>query len=407
VVAFHLGKWFLGMPPLNDRALPEKRRWTVAAYGVAAMVYRVFVVVLILWFCYRVLQPYGLAAVAQVLALVVAVGLVLTPAWGLIRLGRDPRWRGRIKVRRVLLSSCGLVVVLAAVALVPLPHRIVVPAVIGPKDAQRVYVSVRGTVAEAVAAGERVERGQLVARLANLELRRQVERLRGQRDQQQFKLRNLELRLADDPSVASQIPTAREALKDVEKRLRDRERDEQRLQLSAPAAGTVLPPPQRARSDYTDNDLATWCGSPLEKSNRGCLLETGTLFCLVGDAQLLDGRLVVGQAHIQDVRRGQRVRIRLDQLPGAVVSGRITEISQTPLEVAPPELAGTGRLAVLVDEDGVPRPADPSYEARVDLDDASKKMLIGTSGYAKVYAAPQTLGTRLVRMIKRTFHFEL
>jgi hypothetical protein len=136
-------------------------------------------------------------------------------------------------------------------------------------------------------------------------------------------------------------------------------------------------------------------------------METGSLYCLVGNPGQLVGRAVVGQADIQDVCRGQRVRLRLDQLPGKVISGQIAQVSEKPLEVAPPELTGTGRLAVLVDQHGVSRPADQSYEARVELDEAVNSLLIGTSGHAKIYAAPQTLGSRFLRMVKRTFHFEL
>jgi putative peptide zinc metalloprotease protein len=354
-----------------------------------------------------VLQPYGLAVLAEGLALVVAAGMLIAPLMGLVKLGRDPRWRGRFKMKRMAISGGVLLAIGAFVFLVPLPRRIVVPVVIGPADAQRVYVSVPGTVLEAASAGEQVQVGQSVGRLANLNLKLLVEQLQGQHDQQKRKLEHLDRRSKIDPAVLAEIPTAKEILTDLEKRLADRKQDLQRLHLCATRAGTVIPPPVRERPFYEENRLVTWCGSPLDAANRGCFMDTGSLFCLVGDPDQLEGRAVVSQADIQDVRPGQRVRIRLDQLPGKVISGDITEVSGKPLEVAPPELTGTGRLAVLVDQNGVSRPADQSYETRIELDDVANSLLIGTSGHAKIYAAPQTLGSRLLRMIKRTFHFEL
>jgi len=407
VLAHYAGKWFLGMPPLNDRALPESRRWAVALYGVAAMVYRVFIVFVILWFCYHVLKPYGLAVLAEGLAVVVVAGLLMAPLMGLFKLSRDPSWRGRFKMRRMAISGCVLLAMVAFVFLVPLPHRIVTPVVIGPADAQRVYVSVPGTVDEAATAGAQVQTGQLVGRLANPDLKLLVEQLQGQHDQQELKVEHLDRRSKIDPTVLKEIPAAKEILDDLEKRLADRKRDLKRLVLCAGHDGTVIPPPARQRPFYEEHQLLPWSGSPLDAENRGCFMDTGSLFCLVGDPDRLEGRAVVSQADLQDVRRGQRVHTRLDQLPGRVISGRIVEVSGKPLEVAPPELEGTGRLAVLVDQNGVSRPADRSYQARIEFDEPASGMLIGTSGHAKIYAAPQTLGSRLIRLVKRTFHFEL
>ena len=52
-------------------------------------------------------------------------------------------------MRRALLSGCGLLALLAATCLVPLPHRIVVPAVIDPHNARRMYVTVPGLLEDA------------------------------------------------------------------------------------------------------------------------------------------------------------------------------------------------------------------------------------------------------------------
>jgi putative peptide zinc metalloprotease protein len=270
-----------------------------------------------------------------------------------------------------------------------------------------VYVTVPGLLQDVVGVGERVTEGQRLAQLVNPELHLQVQQLRGQRDEQRVKLKNLELRQAHDPRVAARIPTAREALQDVENRLRQLEADEGRLVLRAPIAGTIIPPPQRSRPLYRENELDRWSGTPLDEENRGCFLDTGRLVCLLGDPDRLEVMLVIDQAHVKDVLAGQDVRIRLDQLPGRVMTGRIAEVSQAPLETAPPELALTNRLAVEMDEDGNPRPANRCYEARVTLDHVPEGLLTGTSGYAKIFATPRTLSSRFVRWLKRTFHFEL
>ncbi len=256
-------------------------------------------------------------------------------------------------------------------------------------------------------AGEWVERGQTLARLTDWELRRQIVELRAERDLARLTLENLRLRLAGDPSVAPQIPAAKEALADAEERLRARRRDHQRLTLRAPVDGTVLPPPRRQARPDTPGRLPPWRGSPLEAQNLGCYLETGTLYCLVGDPQDLEACVVLDQADVQFVHRGQRVKLRLDQSPGRILAGTIEEIAKTDLKVAPRELAQGEAMAVRVDEQGIPRPVEASYQARVTLDVHDALLLSETRGRAKILVAPQSLFRRLSRYVGRTFRFSL
>jgi putative peptide zinc metalloprotease protein len=402
-----LARFLLGVDPGRDRSLPERNRLLLAAYGVASTVYRWCVVLAILWFCYQVLKPYRLEVAAEALAVLVLVGLAATPLATLVLLSRHPTWRRRIRRGRTVLACGALVAAIAAVGVIPLPFRVSAPVVLQPRDARHVYVVVPGTLAESVAAGEVVQEGQPLARLANPELRRQIVELAGERDLARLELANLRLRLADDPSVASQIPAAEEALADLEARLEERERDRERLVLRAAVSGTVLPPPRRPRRAYTPGRLDAWQGRPPDQRNLGCFLETGTLYCLVGDPGDLAACVVLDQADVEFVRRGQRVRLRLDQLPGGVLGGTITEIAKTDLKVAPRELARRDAIPVRVDQEGVPRPVQTSYQARVALDDHDARLLIGTRGRAKILAEPQCLARRVYRYLGRTFRFSL
>ena len=113
-----------------------------------------------------------------------------------------------------------------------------------PRDAKRIYVTVPGTLLRAVAEGEPVTAGQTLAKLENLDVTLEVAQLTGQRDTQRLHLATLQSRQGDDPAAAAEIPTAKEALADTEDRLARRNEDLARLTLTAPQAGTVLPPPR-------------------------------------------------------------------------------------------------------------------------------------------------------------------
>ena len=402
-----LGRFFLGVEFPRDRSLPDRKRLLVAAYGVASSIYRWCVVIGILWFCYQFLKPYRLEVVARVLALAVVVGLVGTPVASLALRLRDPAWQRRIRRGRAALVVGLVVAALVVISGIPLPMRVSAPAVLEPENAHYVYVVVPGALAESVSVGEAVEAGEPLARLVNLEVGREVAELAGKRNQQRLRLENLRLRLADDPSVAPQIPAAQEALSDIEEQLRERQRDADRLVLRAPARGTVLPPPRRPPPSYVPGGLSSWQGSPLQQRNAGVPLETGTLFCLIGDPKRLEALLVLDQADVKFVGKGQRVRLKLDELPGEILDGTITEIAKTDLKVAPRELASGKQLPIRIDDQGIPRPVETSYQARVVLDEHDGPLLPGTGGRAKILVARQSLGRRLYRALGRTFNFRL
>jgi hypothetical protein len=101
------------------------------------------------------------------------------------------------------------------------------------------------------------------------------------------------------------------------------------------------------------------------------------------------------------------VRLKFDALPGRVLEGTITETAKTDLKVAPRELATQSGLAIRRDRTGAPRPATTSYQARVALTDPPPGLLPGARGEAKILAARQSLGARLVRVLSQTFRFRL
>ena len=402
-----LSRLFLGLKLPRERWLSTRQRVLLTIYAICSTGYRWLVVIAILWFGYRALKPYGLGVLVQTFALFVIAGLAISPVWSLIMFLQNPVYQQRMRKFRAAVAVVALAMLVGAIVAAPLPARVSAPLVLHPSQAHYVYVPVAATLAKTTAAGTAVEKDQILAQLVNLDVRKQIVELTGQRDQQRLQVQNLKRRLAADPSLAPQIPAAEELLADVESRLRQREFDEQRLVLRAPLKGTVLPPPARLDKPYRPGALDVWRGSPLDERNVQSYLETGTLFCLVGDPAALEAYLVVEQADMKFVRKGQRVRMQLDELPGGVLEGTITEIAKTDLRVAPRELAAGNELPVAVDSEGVARPTETSYQARVSFDRALPGLLLGDRGRAKILVEPQSLWQRGRRYLEATFNFKL
>jgi putative peptide zinc metalloprotease protein len=402
-----LERLFLGENRPPARYVPKRLRALVGVYGIASLVYRCFVLVLVLWVVYKFLKPYNLEVLAELVAVLAIAGMIAMPLWSFASWFSNPLARQSFRPGRAAVSCLVCVLVAAAALLIPLPFRIYAPAVIEPQGGRSVYVVVPGRLVEAVQPGEHVAAKQELGRLASLDLAREVADLSGQREQQRLRLMNLRLRLADDLSVAPQIPPAQEALRGIESRLAQRQRDQQQLVLRAPEAGTVIPAPWQPAPPFSPDRLRAWSGDLLEPRNVGAYLESGTLFCVIGDPLRLEAVLVVDQADMQFVSQGQRVRLKLDQMPGRVVEGTITEVSKTDLKVAPRELAKESGLAIRLDRAGIPHPASTSYQARVALDACPQGLLVGAHGQAKILAAPQSLGSRIYHGLSQVFRFAL
>jgi hypothetical protein len=314
-----------------------------------------------------------------------------------------------VSKRRAAILWAATAVGVVAVLTVPLPHRITVPAAVQAKQARRVFVPVAGRLTWAIAAGSQVRRGELLGRLENPDLEIELARLRGQREVLRLQLQSLHSRSAQQASrgmggAESEIPAAEQALADIEDRLAKRRQEQQRLTLTAPVAGTVLPPRRRA-ADNTAGELPSWHGSLLDEANRGASLDSGTLFCVVGQPGRLELLLVIRQSEIGDVQLEQPVRFQTAQLPGRTLSGRIAELSQIEADVLPPELAAAGALPWLTESDGRRHLADVFYQARVALDPHDAPLLPGGIGRARIHAAPLSWGQRLVRSLSGTFRF--
>lgn len=405
IVRGTLARVMLGWKLEKERALPERYRSLLALYAICSTLYRWAVLLTILWFLQGILADYQLAVVAQIITVFVLANLVSAPILGVVRFLRDPLAKRHIHGGRLVLSAITFAAIFWFICFVPVRSRVVAPVVLEYVYAQRVYVTVPGILLKQTTSGEAVRQGQILAQLKNLQLNREVQELIGDRNQQQLHLANLELQRSENVAAGARIPVAREALSGIEGQLSERQRDQRCLILRAPVAGTVLPPPYVPPQPRPFGQLVDWSGTPLDAGNLGCYLETGTLFCLIGDPQDIQPVLLIDQADVGLVRLGAEVRLRLKQTPGKILEGTVEKIDLVDLKVAPRQLIAEGELSVHRDEHGVVRPIDTYYQARVKLKQPPKNLLVGTRGRAKIEVLPRSLGEQVYRFLTSTFRF--
>ena len=395
-----VSRWFCGFSTEIDPA--STRRVGLFAYGVASTVYRLLVTGLMLWGLYHWLEPHGLGAIAQLLAIPTLVVLMLSPLLSATRFLGAKENRDRIRWPRFLSRMLLTAGILAAALSFPLPMRVSARALMDDDDAQRVYVTMAGTLVEAVAVGQTVEQGQILGWLEQPGLTALITELEGKLALQKKRLASLEIRRVNEPQLAAGIPSMRETVLDLERQLTQRQADSQRLILKAPRAGVVLPPPRsEARPDA--GALPRWTGSPLDEQNRLSYLTEGTVFCLVGEGRSLSATVVISQDDIGLVRVGQPVRLRWNELVGEIRTGEVEDLAALEgVSLSREELIRL-ELPTVTDRSGRSIPVGNWYRARVRLDPHPVWAPHGASGAARIEVAPQSLGARLIRWTRQTF----
>ena len=112
--------------------------------------------------------------------------------------------------------------------------------------------------------GERVTKGQPLARLRNLDLESGDRQARRRAKQYEAQLQNLLREGLHDRQSATQIPEVRKALKTrSENNSARRNCDQERLRPAGPVDGTVLPPPATTEHEDPGGPIARLVGHAL------------------------------------------------------------------------------------------------------------------------------------------------
>lgn len=389
--------------PRTDDFSWRKRLW-LAAYAAAAIVYRALLLIGIYFALRTMLSPYRLQPLGDVLLALAVLGMIVPLSVAVGQVARQARRRRELRPVRLIVTAVVVAGLLLAAFFVPLPQRITAPVVIEPSGASYIYVTVAGTLQNALPAGTRVERGQTIAQLASPELERDRARLESETQRQELHIAALLASRGDDPAAQAAIPAAQQSLADLQQRLAQVRELIGRLKLTSPQAGVVLPPPKR-RSNAAPESLAGWSGTPLDAANRGSFLESGTLVGLVDQPGRVEALAIVEQGDVPLVQAGQAAHVAIAQSPSKTLRGTVDSVSQVDAADLPLHLTATGAIPQKLDANHQPQALATVYQVRIALTEPPPNLLPGATGTVLLHAAPQTLAARLTRWLGQTFRF--
>ncbi|TWT77628.1 putative peptide zinc metalloprotease protein YydH [Posidoniimonas polymericola] len=373
----------------HDVPRPPIRPWWLPVYGLASQVYLVLVLLGIVWALTVALHSYRLQNLAYAIGVVAAAASLSAPLRSAWRTGRDPIARRRLRRGRAGLTVVIVAAIAAALWFVPIGFNAEGQATVALSDPAVVVTTTPGRIVSAVAAGQRVEAGDQIARLENPELTAELAALGGRLAEERLRLKQLGALRAHDRQASDQLPAAASRVEDLEHQLTQLEQEAERLVLRSPRAGVVVSS-ERRDADRDRTTLARWSGTPLSPSNRGAWLEVGASVCCVGEPASSQAEVLLTEDDIERVAIGQPVEIAWRQTPGVVAHGRVVAVSR--------RAAPLGSRGASPTTDNGPR-----YQVRVELADPPAGLRVGGQGRVKIDTGATTLGNLAVTRLRQLF----
>jgi putative peptide zinc metalloprotease protein len=389
-------RWLLGVPREEDPLLGPHKRRALWVYAILAKVYLALVLVGVFVLLLKLARPNGLQNLVYTLAAIALAGLLWRPAISTGKLLANPAVRSRFRWMRLCVAVLVLAALTAAMFFLPITRRVPAPLVIVPEKFHPLFAVTAGELEFAVAAGDSVKRGEVVARLRNEALELALSEQQGSVREFRTRLEQLRTLQTSLPAAARLIPTATAELSDAEAQLAEHKSMIESLEIRSPADGRVFAPPDRLVEERDVGTLRAWRGSPLETRNNRAWIEAGTPLAIVAeDGGGWKAWAGVEQADVPAVQAGQAARILLDQQPMKVFHGTVVEVARRAKSNQAPLAVHVERNDSLGEE--------AYHVVQIALESPPATVLPGARGLVKIATYDSTVGRLVLDELRRTF----
>ena len=398
LVRRRLRGWLWGIADHRADTEPKRTR-ILLVFGLLSGLYRASVYITIGYLLYSFLESKGLAAIG-VFALLFFLGGLL---WGSIRsVIRPPSVaESRMTVKQnAMLKKIIVVAVVFGVLLVPLPRRVVAPALVRPADSQDVFVLHQGDLVSALKVGADVTAGDVIAKIRNRQTEIQAAQLETRFNSLAVKLKGLQQRRSTNSTDATQIPAVQKSLEAAEKQLDFWKGEIEQLTIRAPKSGRVF----TVTAGFDKAEVRrknVWQEQPFGEHSVGSKVERGMQMCTIGHPEKRQAIVMVTQQDVSELRVGQHVDVAMPALRYGSYSGTVVEILAAPIDQLDPLFAAAG----LVETDPMDnrRPREVRYQVIVDIETNGRPLNVMSIAMTHIRVESRSLLWRMSRAISNAF----
>ncbi len=223
----------------------------------------------------QVLKPYGLEAIGQMFAIAGVAGMIVQPIVQSYKFFKTPGRAAKMKRRNILTSLSIAGAIIAAIVWVPLPFSVKCAFEIQPQGAIQVRTMVPGhMVAWNKQPGEPVRRGEMIAKLENIDLQVQEAKYQNEYELAKVRYEQMERQLISDPRKDAMLPAQKEVVASAASLLRQVQAKRAQLLVVSPRDGFVIEPPSKpvSKAALAEDQLPGWAGNPFAPTNSEAVL---------------------------------------------------------------------------------------------------------------------------------------
>ena len=296
------------------------------AYAIASQVYRWFVIGMILAAIYFFLDRMELSNVGLTISVSLATIIFLSAIANSIRRFSHPNRRQSFDRLRVWATGIVLVAAIIGLANIPIETKTYGSGEITLEQGM-IFAADTGSIEWLEAAGSIVHKGQPIAKISNEQLELQL--LEQQHRVSALKLACEQSELLQKQGVqnSEELELNRDALTSAKRIAAKLQDNSDRLLLTAPVAGKLLPLPKltNQKTDRSEFDLSR-TQSTLMPENIGAAVETSEPVAIVCDLEQTTIQLHVPERNHHRLSDGQPVRLVVPQISPEIQTGIVDRV---------------------------------------------------------------------------------
>ncbi|MDG2129521.1 MAG: hypothetical protein P8K08_16095 [Fuerstiella sp.] len=378
----------------SDLTEPVRTRRFLLTYGLASAAFRFLLTLAILKLVQVMSREWHVQFLGTFVSAVILTGFVIIPAVVFLFRIFDHDETSSRSWTRLTIST----VMLLAVALFPLPHSVIAPALVEPAS-DPVYVTLPGILDPIGRYGDHVASDSVLAKLLNTDLQKSEQNLRSRVNEVGLQLNSLQ----KNPATANSelIPALRESEAAARIRLTEFLAEAAALVIKSPADGVFLPPQAVPRLD--DSLPERWYGTAVQSRNAGAWIERGTLLGYVGDPSDVTVSAGVREDDVEFVTKGQQVEFMPQAGSAGSFSAVVEAVERLEANALPSQWAIAGLAGGQPTENGL-LPNAVTYFVRIRMNESSgAPPPLYSVGRVRIYTRPASLLQRFLRYLKQTF----
>lgn len=387
------------VPPLDFS------RTFLVVYWALATVYRLLLLVLILWGINLLLRPLGLEFIAYYIGVIAVTGLFWNMIRTLIGVPNLFQNHGGLRVVNAVGGLVAISALIGFVCLVPVTDSVEARAMIRFERMSPVFVQQPGTFVAGQHKEGYVKKGDVIFELDSSD--RKAQELTAAAD---VELTSLKLQLRKELSVLAveddlQIPTLEKTLDIRKKQLESIELEAKQLVYQAPHDGYWFHALPSFITANHQKSLRPWSGYPLEDQNLGAHFEKGILLGWLVDRERPVLEVFVPETELNRLEVGLRTSVRFEHDAMTSLDGAIAAIGTEPIAFLPIELGGDWYIMAQPDAEGRWIPESPMFRVVVQLDTAPSDLPMGGKATVQIKTQPLTLAEQAYRFLRQTIFY--